>query len=929
MRRWLIILMCVIWLGAGATLARGDGPHPGIGTCPAGQFINGLLPNAGPPNGCGVPTGGGSTLTPPINIQGGVTNGGNTTDQIFGVNVANRLDVTTFGADAGQNGVKATCTGTIAGGALSTLTLSGCSPSNDFKVGEGIVIPQAGPTQLYSTPATPSLTVHGTTGATTYTYEVALYDFWGGLTAVSTSAQVTNGNATLTPSNYITVTDTNASINYGDACVYRQVGGSGAFNFIAVIPFGSGSIGDTNLPAISTNIPCGATAPAAANTQMLVTTITHIAGGVVTLATPATNAVSGVSVYHDDSAAFQAAATQCTAMGGCLYYIPSGIYNLDRPNYWNGTGYTYTNPTSQPGANEDTGIVHLTNNTHVQGADWASTILQNPLDIRPSVRGDMLVTSNGTATTIPGAICNSGAEAGLTEYAITAAGAAGGATRGSSFITTSTAANAGNFNPGDFVIVGGGANSTSVSCNNASLPMIEPNEVISTDAVSGRVYLRYPLIADYPYGTAGTTQFIANVNPYYHHDVTISDLTFNTVAGAGAATLTSLIRGKFNHVKMLGPSWISHFNFSGTRDAQMVDSQDYESTLVELDQVVGLKLDNNLFTLQGGNAQFAMSEGTMDITMTRNSFVSNDQYAGLNNRVANGGGQMINFHCENDVTIADNSFVENTISTSIDMMDEVDPCTGLVVSNWTVADNIFKGTGPSQVNGFTTDAPITNATTTGNKFYINGGAASSSAMRELYGDVGFNQVLETGSEASQGLIHYALTVNSAVPIRVHDNTLYSQSGGDTCFYDNDSATRVLHVWNNTCIDSTGTGFTAFGNSNTNFYQSIGNNLISGVNTPYNPAGMIFGNACLHGTVVPSSAGSGTLTVGSTDCYFELTGTTAFTDTVTFQQAYKEKPTCICSDETTQVALSCKVSTSTAIIGGGSANDSVVCSLTGY
>lgn len=925
MRRALIVLVCIAALGR-TVLAQDRMPHPGIGRCPSGQFINGLLPNAGPPNGCGTPTGGGATLTPPISISGGVTNGGNTTDQISGVNIANRLDVTAFGA----SGLATTnCTGTIAGGALTTLTLT-CSPTNDFKVGEGIAIPQAGPTQLYSTPATPVLTVHGTTGATTYTYEVAQYDFWGGLTAVSTSAQVTNGNATLTPSNYIQITDTNASVNYGDACVYRQVGGTGAFDFIAVIPAGSGTIGDTNLPNIATNIPCGATAPAGVNTQTLVTTISHIAGNVITLATAATNAVSGVTIYHDDSNAFQLAATQCTAMGGCLYYIPSGIYNLDRPNYWNGTGYTYTNPTSQPAANEDTGIVHLTSNTHVQGADWASTILQNPLDIRPSVRGDMFVTSNGTSTTIPGAVCNSGAEAGLTEYPITAAGAASGATRGSSFITTSTAANAGNFNPGDAVIVGGGANSSAVSCS-ASLPLIEPNEVISADATSGRVYLRYPLIVDYPYGTAGTTQFIAQVNPYYHHDVTISDLTFSTLGGAGAATLTSVIRGKFDHVKMLGLDWISHFNLSGSRDIQLVNSIDYESTTQEIDQAVDLKLDNDVFTLQGGNAQFAMSEGTMGITLTRNSFISNDEYAGLNNRIAAGGGQMINFHCENDVTIKDNSFVENTISTSIDIMDEVDPCTGYVVSNWTVADNIFKGTGPSQVNGFTTDAPITNAITTGNKFYINGGAASSSAMRELYGDVGFNQVLETGSEASQGLIHYALTVNSAVPIRVHDNTLYSQSGGDTCFYDNDTATRVLHVWNNNCIDSTGTGFDAFGNSNTNFYQSMGNNLISGANTPYNPAGMIYGNGCLHGTVAPSSAGSGTLTVGASDCYFEVTGTTAFSDTITFQQAFKEGPVCKCADETTTAdALACDAhGKSTAVVTGGASNDSFVCSLTGY
>jgi hypothetical protein len=66
-------------------------------------------------------------------------------------------------------------------------------------------------------------------------------------------------------------------------------------------------------------------------TNDLVTTITAVDGLNFTLAAPAANTASGVTVQHDETAAVQASLNACYASGGCDVYWPRGVYNVEGP----------------------------------------------------------------------------------------------------------------------------------------------------------------------------------------------------------------------------------------------------------------------------------------------------------------------------------------------------------------------------------------------------------------------------------------------------------------------------------------------------------------------------------------------------------------------------------------------------------------------
>src|SRR5262249_16151397 len=92
-------------------------------------------------------------------------------------------------------------------GSLQTMTCSinsgsttlSCTSNPDFQNGHGVVVPLAGslPT-LPSAPAPGQVTPIGATnGSTSYSYQIVLEDYFGGLTAASSSGSTTTGAATL------------------------------------------------------------------------------------------------------------------------------------------------------------------------------------------------------------------------------------------------------------------------------------------------------------------------------------------------------------------------------------------------------------------------------------------------------------------------------------------------------------------------------------------------------------------------------------------------------------------------------------------------------------------------------------------------------------------------------------------------------------
>lgn len=228
----------------------------------------------------------------------------------------------------GASGSGQTTTGTINSGS-NQLTLSSAI---DFVNGQGIIINHAGATCTLSTPTAPTITATGTIGTTAYQYQIVAMDANGGFTAASTVTSITNGNATLSITNYNAIswsTVTNASAY----AVYGRVNGN--MNLLAVT--NSNSFNDTGHTSISVvTIPffLPLTPPTTAKSDWLVTTISSGAGTTtLTLAANATTTGSSVYVAHDDTAALQNAINAMKTSTVKTLFVPAGQYSITSSLY--------------------------------------------------------------------------------------------------------------------------------------------------------------------------------------------------------------------------------------------------------------------------------------------------------------------------------------------------------------------------------------------------------------------------------------------------------------------------------------------------------------------------------------------------------------------------------------------------------------------
>lgn len=141
-------------------------------------------------------------------------------------------------------------------------------------------------------------------------------------------AATTNGTAEAPAHNWVKWTAQNNVMRYW---VYRQDGGSGAYNLVGVAqgmePFfddyGFTVPNNTNMPEVPS------TAPSTATNQALATSI--VSGGGTTsivVANAATSTISGVSALHDNTLAYNAALTAAYTNGGGAIYVPNaGLTN--------------------------------------------------------------------------------------------------------------------------------------------------------------------------------------------------------------------------------------------------------------------------------------------------------------------------------------------------------------------------------------------------------------------------------------------------------------------------------------------------------------------------------------------------------------------------------------------------------------------------
>jgi hypothetical protein len=251
------------------------------------------------------------------------------------------MSVKTYGAVNSSS----TTTGTISASG-TTLTLA---TAQDFANGNGILVEHAGAAYALNQPTSLSVTPTGTTGSTAYQYQIACHDYSHGVGTAISPVSTSTGNATLSATNYNALAWTAPTGTAPAACaIYGNT--SGSMTLQAVVSGTVTSWNDTGLGALTTNLPYLPSAPpSSALADDFVTSIVSGGGTTsLTLAAAATTSASGVSVSHDETAAFNAAIAWCQSTGGAVH-IPAGAgqYSVSSPLTMTagcrlyGDGYSY------------------------------------------------------------------------------------------------------------------------------------------------------------------------------------------------------------------------------------------------------------------------------------------------------------------------------------------------------------------------------------------------------------------------------------------------------------------------------------------------------------------------------------------------------------------------------------------------------------
>ncbi|HTI83826.1 MAG TPA: hypothetical protein VL614_25525 [Acetobacteraceae bacterium] len=224
-----------------------------------------------------------------------------------------------FAASYGASGSSQATTGSVqAGSRVVQLT-----DALDFVEGQGIAIWGAGPAFSAGPITGATAQQQGTTGTTTYSYQIAPIDDAGGI-GDPVTVSVTNGNAVLTTANNIMI-----SVTYG----------SGDAGFVVWKSSNGGPYTYDGASSETTWMDTGWTPnwrpgfipmspPTAAQADWLVTRIVHgTHARLLLVADAASTSVSGAPVLHDDTAALNAAVS-ANAANGAEINLPCGTYNL-------------------------------------------------------------------------------------------------------------------------------------------------------------------------------------------------------------------------------------------------------------------------------------------------------------------------------------------------------------------------------------------------------------------------------------------------------------------------------------------------------------------------------------------------------------------------------------------------------------------------
>jgi len=703
--------------------------------------------------------------------------------QVIAPNVDTTIDsVYHDSRGSGQTAICSTSTGS---------NMAICSNGTaDFSVGQGIWVPGAGPQALEQTPAPPTLTLVGASGSTTYCYEVAEADYWGGISAASAATCISNGPSSLTPVNYVKILTAIPRCSYCAAVIYRRIGTSGEFVRIAELPQAGGTIDDSNLPP-TTDGSLPNIAPGLAVNQNWVTQVAAVSATTLTLAAGAPSTVSNVTLAHDDTAALQAAVEAASHTGGGTVTLGSGTYNLNQVSYWDGSAWIYTNPTVEPPANEMYGAIHLASNVWIRGKSRKSTTVSSLLFAY--VYHSIFAAPNPTSSLIPGSLCATGAETILDRYPIN------NVAHGAIQIALATVADASNFRPGDIIFYGGGVVNGEVACGEPNNPSAELNVVTSVDRQTGRLHLRYPVTKDVPFGIAGTAPFVEQVNGYAKRNITISDMTIQTLGGGYAIALGDVVHLRVSRVDLPSIDWSGKINIAESRDV-VFDALYLRVTADdEYDQPRQVTIQNSRLFLQGGSNQLAFSEGAADILFLRDTVASDDSYCGLMGRCDYGGPNAVTFGpggANYQVIGAqfDTSWTEPGVVLQVfpPASDNTPTLNGVLIRN-----NVIRASGLSTVDGVNLLALATLQTLEGNKIYLDPHSPNSWCFEALTGVLKNNYCSIAASMAFQGIVRIHTATAGTKRVALIDNIIEGP-GGQPCIGAFDRGSGMVAVHGNTC-----------------------------------------------------------------------------------------------------------------------------------
>jgi hypothetical protein len=222
-------------------------------------------------------------------------------------------------------------TGTISASS-TTLTLAS---AGDFKNGQGIMIAGVGAAFATNQPTSATVSPQGTTGSTTYEYQIASVDSAGGIGVAIGGFITTSGNATLSctgsANNYNLLSWSAPSSGPTPAgyAVYGRTNTS-----LTLMGFTNNTtFYDCGSPPTLPTLPIWApsTPLATASHDWLLTTISSGGGTTsLTLANAATVAGTSTKVIHDDTAALQTAIANLPANGGVVD-LGTSAYPISSP----------------------------------------------------------------------------------------------------------------------------------------------------------------------------------------------------------------------------------------------------------------------------------------------------------------------------------------------------------------------------------------------------------------------------------------------------------------------------------------------------------------------------------------------------------------------------------------------------------------------